>query len=181
MAVKQKRSPATTYDELSPQDIEDITPLTTPETNQPDVTKLLPTSHDSGSRHFNQSPGNQSPSAVDTAQILPTVEQMRIEEPAQLPQASETSAGWLLLLLIPYAAGLMLWALIFADVIPHSFFLSIAAWVIAFLVEVASFRSWFTVVFSATREVVRGWYLAMKRSFNQVYHVFLTLPYIVNE
>ncbi|KXH28047.1 hypothetical protein CNYM01_03647 [Colletotrichum nymphaeae SA-01] len=147
-------STATTYDELSSQDIEDITPLTTPETNPPDVTELLPTSHDSGSRHFNQSPGNQFPSAADTAQTLPTVEQMRIEEPAQLTQASETSAGWLLLLLMPYAAGLMLWALIFADILPHSFFLSIAAWVIAFLVEVASFRSWFTVMFSATREVI---------------------------
>ncbi|KAK1503520.1 hypothetical protein CABS01_08909 [Colletotrichum abscissum] len=160
-------STATTYDELSSQDIEDITPLTTPETNPPDVTELLPTSHDSGSRHFNQSPGNQFPSAADTAQTLPTVEQMRIEEPAQLTQASETSAGWLSLLLMPYAAGLMLWALIFADVIPHSFFLSIAAWVIAFLVEVASFRSWFTVMFSATREVVRGWYLATRDRLNR--------------
>ncbi|KAK1637410.1 hypothetical protein BDP81DRAFT_427428 [Colletotrichum phormii] len=151
-------STATAYNGVPPQDLEDAISLHTLETNASDRRDLLPTSHASGSQPLGQAPGNQSPSEV------PTVPPM--EEPDQLPQASETSASLLLLLLVPYAAGLMLWALIFADVIPHSFFLSIAAWVVAFLIEVASFRSWFTIVLTSICEVVREWYLAMSRIFD---------------
>ncbi|OHF03609.1 hypothetical protein CORC01_00928 [Colletotrichum orchidophilum] len=84
-------------------------------------------------------PGAQSPQGTIHAPSSTVPETMAITEPIQLAQALEISPCWLLFLtLIPYAAGLVLWALIFADAIPHGFYLSIAAWVIAFVVEVDS-------------------------------------------
>ncbi|KAL0778905.1 hypothetical protein CaCOL14_005163 [Colletotrichum acutatum] len=64
ISAAEAYSTATTYDELSSQKTEDTSSLPTPETNAPDVTDLLPTSHASGSQPLNRTLGNQSPSAA---------------------------------------------------------------------------------------------------------------------